>query len=141
MRDRPTGEDLLEIIARIKDGDPSIRLPEDGRYKALMIANAENIAARQAEAGDGPERQEREELSRLVGRAGGPQPGPGPGRPRRAFRSQPARRRRRFPASLANGAGQDPGQQPEGAAGRGLRTPPLAAARGIEYNRGRRMNR
>jgi hypothetical protein len=71
MRDRPTGEDLLEIIARIKDGDPSIRLPEDGRYKALMIANAENIAACQAEAGDGPERQEREELSRLLGREGG----------------------------------------------------------------------
>ena len=66
MRDRPTGEDLLGIIARIEDGDPSIRLPEDGRYKELMIANARAIAGRQKESGDGPERREREDLARIL---------------------------------------------------------------------------
>ncbi len=70
MRDRPMGEDLLGIIARIKDGDPSVRLPEDGRYKELMIANAEAIAARQKEAGDGPERREQEDLARILGNKG-----------------------------------------------------------------------
>ncbi len=70
MRDRPTGEDLLEILARVRDGDPSIRLPEDGRYKELMIANAEGIAARQKETGDGPERREREDLARILGKEG-----------------------------------------------------------------------
>ena len=49
MRDRPMGEDLLGIIARIKDGDPSVRLPEDGRYKELMIANAEAERPRERE--------------------------------------------------------------------------------------------
>ena len=66
MRDRPTGEDLLGIIARIEDGDPSIRLPEDGRYQELMIAKAEGIAARQKESGDGPEGREREDLARIL---------------------------------------------------------------------------
>ena len=66
MRDKPTGEDLLGIIARIEDGDPSIRLPEDGRYRDLMIANARAIAARQKESGDGPERREREDLARIL---------------------------------------------------------------------------
>ena len=70
MRDKPTGEDLLGIIARIRDGDPSIRLPEDGRYKELMIANARGIAARQKETGDGPEGREREDLARILGKEG-----------------------------------------------------------------------
>ncbi len=66
MRDKPTGEDLLGIIARIEDGDPSIRLPQDGRYRDLMIANARAIAGRQKESGDGPERREREDLDRIL---------------------------------------------------------------------------
>ncbi len=66
MRDRPTGEDLLGIIARIEDGDPAIRLPEDGRYRELMIANARAIAGRQKESGDGPERREQEDLARIL---------------------------------------------------------------------------
>ena len=70
MRDRPTGEDLLGIIARIGDGDPSIRVPEDGRYRELMIANARAIAARQKESGGGPERREREDLARILGQEG-----------------------------------------------------------------------
>ncbi len=66
MRDRPTGEDLLGLVARIRDGDLSIRLPEDGRYQKLMIANAEGIAARQKETGGGPEEREREDLARIL---------------------------------------------------------------------------
>ncbi len=71
MRDRPTGPELLELAGRIRNGDPAVTVPADGRYKELMLANAENIAARQAKAGDGPEREEMEELSRLLGREGG----------------------------------------------------------------------
>ena len=71
MRDRPAGPELLELVRRVRDGDPAITVPADGRYSELMLANAETIAARQAEAGDGPEREELEELSRLLGREGG----------------------------------------------------------------------
>ena len=71
MRDRPTGPELLELAGRVQSGDPAVTVPADGRYRELMLANAENIAARQAEAGDGPEREEMEELSRLLGREGG----------------------------------------------------------------------
>ena len=70
MRDRPTGEDLLGIVVRIGDGDPSIRVPEDERYRELMIANARAIAARQKETGGGPERREREDLARILGTEG-----------------------------------------------------------------------
>lgn len=73
MRDRPTGPELLQLAGRIRNGDPAVTIPAEGRYKELMLANAENIAARQAEAGDGPEREEMEELSRLLGREGGPE--------------------------------------------------------------------
>ncbi len=71
MRDRPTGPELLELAGRVRNGDPAVTAPAEGRYTELMLANAENIAARQAEAGDGPEREESEELSRLLGREGG----------------------------------------------------------------------
>ncbi|MEE9317554.1 MAG: DUF6285 domain-containing protein [Rhodospirillales bacterium] len=71
MRDRPTGPELLELAGRVRNGDSAVTVPADGRYKELMLANAETIAARQAEAGVGPEREEMEELSRLLGREGG----------------------------------------------------------------------
>ncbi len=70
MRDRPTGEDLLGIIARIRDGDPSIGLPVDGRYRDLMIAKAEGIAARQKESGGGPDQREQEDLARILATEG-----------------------------------------------------------------------
>jgi len=49
MRDHPDGADLLALIGRIEAADPSISLPDDDRYKNLMLAHAQAIAARQAQ--------------------------------------------------------------------------------------------
>jgi len=58
MRDRPTGEELLALVERIEGGDGSIILPDDERYKELMIAGARAIAERQRDIGDGPEKRD-----------------------------------------------------------------------------------
>ncbi len=70
MRDHPTGEELLELIRRIEDGDASILLPDDERYRDLMMASAHTIAERQRETGDGPEEKERQSLSGLLAEEG-----------------------------------------------------------------------
>ena len=67
MRDRPTGEELLALVERIEGGDGSIILPDDERYKELMIAGARAIAGRQRDIGDGPEKRELRELTRILG--------------------------------------------------------------------------
>ena len=67
MRDRPTGEELLALVERIEGGDGSIILPEDERYKELMIAGARAIAGRQRDIGNGPEKRELRELTRILG--------------------------------------------------------------------------
>ena len=67
MRDRPTGEELLALVERIDGGDGSIILPDDERYKELMIAGARAIAERQRDIGDGPEKRELRELTRILG--------------------------------------------------------------------------
>jgi len=67
MRDRPTGEELLALVERIEGGDGSIILPDDERYKELMIAGARVIAERQRDIGDGPEKRELQELTRILG--------------------------------------------------------------------------
>ena len=67
MRDRPTGEELLALVERIEGGDGSIILPDDERYKELMIAGARAIAERQRDIGDGPEKRELRELTRILG--------------------------------------------------------------------------
>lgn len=67
MRDRPTGEELLALVERIEGGDGSIILPDDERYKELMIARARAIAERQRDIGDGPEKRELRELTRILG--------------------------------------------------------------------------
>ena len=67
MRDRPTGEELLALVERIEGGDGSIILPDDERYKELMIAGACAIAERQRYIGDGPEKRELRELTRILG--------------------------------------------------------------------------
>ena len=67
MRDRPTGEELLALVERIEGGDGSIILPDDERYKELMIAGACAIAERQRDIGDGPEKRELRELTRILG--------------------------------------------------------------------------
>ena len=67
MRDRPTGEELLALVERIEGGDGSIILPDDERYKELMIAGARAISERQRDIGDGPEKRELRELTRILG--------------------------------------------------------------------------
>lgn len=68
MRDRPAGPELLDLARRVEAGDPEVAAPEDKRYRELLLNRARDIAHRQAEAGDGPEREERESLQRLLGR-------------------------------------------------------------------------
>jgi len=70
MRDRPTGEDLLDLVRRIEDGDQSVLVPGDERYRDLMMASARAIAERQAATGDGPEEKERQCLSGLLAEEG-----------------------------------------------------------------------
>lgn len=52
MNDRPDATELLEIARRTLLEDVLPRLPDDLRYRALMIANAMAIAAREHAAGD-----------------------------------------------------------------------------------------
>ena len=70
MRDRPTGEELLALVERIEGGDGSIILPDDERYKELMIARARAISERQRDIGDGPEKRELREPTRIMGAKG-----------------------------------------------------------------------
>jgi len=70
MRDRPQGQELLDLAARARRRDATLALPDDGRYLEAMISRAEAIAARQAGTGDGPERREREALARLLDKDG-----------------------------------------------------------------------
>ena len=70
MRDRPTGKELLALAERIEAGDAAVAVPPPGRYRDLMLARARAIAERQATAGDGPERDEREFLKQILGRSG-----------------------------------------------------------------------
>jgi len=52
MNDRPDAAELLEIARRTLLDEILPRLPEDLRYRALMIANAIAIASREHAAGD-----------------------------------------------------------------------------------------
>jgi len=70
MRDHPTGEELLELIRRIEDGDASVLVPGDERYRDLMMVSARAIAERQTETGGAPEEKELESLSQLFGEEG-----------------------------------------------------------------------
>ena len=67
MRDHPDGPDLLALIQRIEDGDPSVSLPDDERYLELMLAHAKAIAGRQEESGGVPEERELRDLGSLLG--------------------------------------------------------------------------
>lgn len=67
MRDRPKENELLDLAGRAQRGDGSLVLPDDARYVEAMIRRAEAIAARQADAGDQPERREAESLAGLFG--------------------------------------------------------------------------
>ena len=68
MRDRPAGTQLMELLDRVREGDPTLVVPDDGRYRDLMVARAEAIVERQQAAGDRPEQQELAALSAILGR-------------------------------------------------------------------------
>ena len=67
MGDRPDGADLLAIARETLRRDVLPLVPEEGRYAALMVANAIAIAAREAEFGDAPKQEERRRLEALLG--------------------------------------------------------------------------
>ena len=71
MRDHPDSPDLLALLSRIEDGDPSISLPDDERYLELMLAHAKAIAGRQEERGGASEARELQDLDSLLGSDGG----------------------------------------------------------------------
>lgn len=69
MRKKPSGPALADIAdATEAAADPTAG---NANYVAAMIRNARAIAARQAAAGDGPERAETALLKTLLGRDGG----------------------------------------------------------------------
>ena len=66
MRDRPTGTELADLVQRIEDGDGAVEVPDDARYRELMMASARAIAERQRDTGDVPERRERDSLIQIL---------------------------------------------------------------------------
>ncbi|MDA1089335.1 MAG: DUF6285 domain-containing protein [Proteobacteria bacterium] len=71
MRDRPTGPELADLVRRIRENDPAVEVPDDARYRELMLASARAIAERQQQIGDAPEREELQSLSRILEAKGG----------------------------------------------------------------------
>lgn len=67
MRDRPTSEELLVEAYRLLREELAPALEGAQRYKALMIANALGMAARELAAGDVPLHRERQSLQDLLG--------------------------------------------------------------------------
>jgi len=67
MRDRPTGAELANLVRRVRAGDPGVQVPDDRRYRELMLASAMAIAERQETTGDAPEQDERQALIRILG--------------------------------------------------------------------------
>jgi hypothetical protein len=68
------GPGLLAVARRALREELLPKLPEDSRYAGLMVANAMAIAAREAEAGDGPARAELAGLAALLGEPEGTGP-------------------------------------------------------------------
>ncbi len=66
MRPRPDAAALLDIAHRTQRGGVLAALPEAARYQALMVAHAMAIAARIAERGEAPERDELARLAKLM---------------------------------------------------------------------------
>ena len=71
MRDRPTGVELADLVRRVRDNDTGVEVPDDERYRELMLASALAIAERQQTTGDAPERDEGRSLARILGNEGG----------------------------------------------------------------------
>lgn len=70
MRNRPTSEELLHEAYRLLREELAPALKGGQRYKALMIANAVGMAARELAAGEAPLRRERKLLQGLLGEEG-----------------------------------------------------------------------
>lgn len=66
MRERPTGDELLETARTILREELIPALPVERRHSALMIANALSIAARQLRNGDAAERTELAALGQVL---------------------------------------------------------------------------
>lgn len=66
MRDRPTGDELLDTARQVLRDELMPALPADKRMAALMMANALSIAARQLKNGDAAERGELAALEALL---------------------------------------------------------------------------
>ena len=54
MRERPRGDELLALAAKVFREQLLPALPEEKKYQALMILNAMSIAERQQAIGEGP---------------------------------------------------------------------------------------
>lgn len=67
MNDRPDAIELLETARRTLLDEVLPRLPDDLRYRGLMIANAMAIAAREHAAGDAAASAELARLHELYG--------------------------------------------------------------------------
>ncbi|MEX0923910.1 MAG: DUF6285 domain-containing protein [Rhodovibrionaceae bacterium] len=67
MRDRPTSKELLDEAFRLLREELAPKLSGGERFKALMIANAVGMAARELEAGEAPLRRELVLLQTLLG--------------------------------------------------------------------------
>jgi hypothetical protein len=70
MRDQPTGLELADLVQRIEDGDSAVEVPDDKRYRDMMLASALAIAERQQESGDAPEGRERDRLISILDKDG-----------------------------------------------------------------------
>lgn len=70
MRDRPTSGELLQEARRILREELAPELRGAERYKALMIANAVGMAARELAAGEAPLRREKTLLQGLLSEEG-----------------------------------------------------------------------
>ena len=66
MRDRPTGTELADLVQRIEDGDGAVEVPDDARYRELMMASARAISERQQKTGNAPERREHDSLIQIL---------------------------------------------------------------------------
>ena len=67
MRDRPTGDDLLECARKALREQVLPSLPGEHRHTVLMVMNAMSIAERQLRYGEAPGHQELAAIARLLG--------------------------------------------------------------------------
>jgi Domain of unknown function (DUF6285) len=67
MRDRPTGDDLLQCARQVLRGDVLPSLPAEQRHALLMVMNAMSIAERQLRYGEAPVKEELAAIAGLIG--------------------------------------------------------------------------